>query len=230
MKISKKNLKELLFICCFSLIIGLVFNHFSPAGIPLIRIERQLIWESDSSLFAVNKEVKNDSISGQKNDPNMEKENNRKDLNRSDHQKTNDTTLIKTAQPTEKKNETVIKDSVKTGNEVPEKKTPTAILIEQAYKIYNSGIASFVDARIEFDFNQLHIKGAISIPWKKFDEYKSRLDNIPKNRMIVVYCDGRGCDESIEVAEKIIALGYSNVKVFYGGWVEWKEKEYPTEK
>lgn len=39
---------------------------------------------------------------------------------------------------------------------------------------------------------------------------------------LVVYCSGPSCPQSTTAAEKLVALGFSNVRVFEGGLEAWK--------
>ncbi|MFC1813269.1 rhodanese-like domain-containing protein [Thermodesulfobacteriota bacterium] len=66
-----------------------------------------------------------------------------------------------------------------------------------------------------------HIPTAISIPDRQFDEMKAEL---PKdlNKLLVFYCGGFKCKLSHKSAQKAIALGYTNVKVFSAGYPGWK--------
>jgi rhodanese-related sulfurtransferase len=106
--------------------------------------------------------------------------------------------------------------------------TPTAITLEQAYRLYNAGVL-FIDARMEAEYNFGHIKGAINLPFKKIDEHISKIGNLPKNTTLVTYCDGVGCDASIDLANRLVELGYTNVRIFYSGWNDWRDKNYPME-
>jgi rhodanese-related sulfurtransferase len=108
--------------------------------------------------------------------------------------------------------------------------TPTMVTRDQAHAYFDSGKALFIDARHEFDYNLGHIKGAISIPLNVYQTKKSVLDTIPKNRLLVAYCDGAECNSSIELSVKLAKEGYTDVKIFFGGWREWTESNLPIDK
>ncbi len=74
-----------------------------------------------------------------------------------------------------------------------------------------------LDVRTENEFADGHIPGAILIPDY---EIETRAENeLPdKEQLILVYC--RSGRRSKNAAEKLAALGYSNVKEF-GGIIEW---------
>jgi len=105
---------------------------------------------------------------------------------------------------------------------------PAAITLKQAYKFYNEKVL-FIDARDFVEYEIGHIKGAINLPYNEFDMYKSNLDAISKNTAIVAYCDGQECDLSILLSDKLFELGYSQVYIFWGGWIDWQLANYPIE-
>ena len=107
---------------------------------------------------------------------------------------------------------------------------PSMISREEARVLFDSSSAVFVDARHDFDYNLGHIKGAISVPLKDYDLKKGVLNGIPKNRIIIAYCDGAECNSSIELSVKLMKDGYRNVKIFFGGWREWVDANLPIEK
>jgi rhodanese-related sulfurtransferase len=103
-----------------------------------------------------------------------------------------------------------------------EQYAPSFISYEEALQYYTGGNAVFVDARHEFDYKLGHIKGSINIPLKELDEKMSLLASQPKDAILITYCDGAECNSSLELGTKLAAAGYSNVKIFFGGWNEWQ--------
>ena len=87
----------------------------------------------------------------------------------------------------------------------------------------------FIDARDESDFNAGHITNSINIPFDDFDNHKQKLQQIHKDKPTVIYCAGTECDLSHLLAKLLFEQGYKQVYVFFGGWVEWIDAEYPTE-
>lgn len=57
-----------------------------------------------------------------------------------------------------------------------------------------------------------------------------RSTNLPKNAEIVVYCGGPKCPQSRMAAEKLVKLGYENVRAYEGGPEEWKAAGLGVEK
>ncbi len=70
--------------------------------------------------------------------------------------------------------------------------------------------------------------GAINIPPGTVDERAPR--RIPdQTSEIVVYCTSPVCDASVEVGQRLLELGYRNVRHYPGGKNEWKEAGLPLE-
>ena len=109
-----------------------------------------------------------------------------------------------------------------------ESREPVAITLKQAYKLFNEKVL-FVDARDFVEYKISHIKGAISLPYYDFDKYKSVLDTIPLQTPLVAYCDGKECDLSIMLSDKLYEQGYGKVYIFYAGWNDWQNANYPVD-
>lgn len=103
-----------------------------------------------------------------------------------------------------------------------------AITLKQAYSLYNQNVL-FIDARDYVEYEIGHINNAVSLPYLDFDEYKTILDTIPKSKPIVAYCDGKDCDLSILLGDKLFESGYKEVYIFFGGWIDWQMANYPAE-
>jgi len=94
--------------------------------------------------------------------------------------------------------------------------------------------ALFIDARTKAEFDSVHVKGAINIPFEEFHakSVEGRAEvmrKYNKEGIIVVYCKGGKCEVSIDLAYEIAKLGFNSVNIYRGGIAEWKEKGYPTE-
>ncbi|WP_299885317.1 rhodanese-like domain-containing protein [uncultured Lacinutrix sp.] len=81
-----------------------------------------------------------------------------------------------------------------------------------------------LDSREPKEFNVSHLKGAICVGYDNFnlDSVTTQLPN--KNQKIVVYCSLGIRSETI--AERLKAVGYTNVENLYGGIFEWKNKNF----
>jgi rhodanese-related sulfurtransferase len=110
---------------------------------------------------------------------------------------------------------------------------PETITMELAKNLFERN-ALFIDARTKEEYDSLHVKGAINIPYEEFRN-KSVRDRIEimkkynKDGVIIVYCKGDKCEVSIDLAYEIARLGFNSVNIYRGGIKEWKEKGFPTQ-
>jgi len=85
-----------------------------------------------------------------------------------------------------------------------------------------------VDALAPMSFARSHLPGAINLPLEWVDDRGPR--KIPDLDLeVVVYCVDVDCDSSVLVAERLIELGYRNVRHYPGGKREWVEAGLPLE-
>lgn len=104
------------------------------------------------------------------------------------------------------------------------------IPLDEAEMLFFDRSAFFLDARLEDQFAEGHIEGALNLPW---DEFEQRFDqvmaDIPRETTLVTYCDGESCGLSKELAMALLAKGFTNVRVLVNGWTLWQEKNLPME-
>jgi rhodanese-related sulfurtransferase len=91
--------------------------------------------------------------------------------------------------------------------------------------------ALILDARPSVFFEQGHVPGSLNLARDDFARDYRRLSPVLQaatDKPIVVYCSGGECHDSRLVANALLTLGYSDVKVFTGGWEEWQAAGLPT--
>lgn len=106
---------------------------------------------------------------------------------------------------------------------------PLAIDVSQAADIFREGKAIFIDARHKDEFIQGHIPNAICIPFKELEKNPQLIANISKDALIVSYCGGIECELSKDLGFKMAEMGYSKVRIFFGGFREWTQNNMPSE-
>jgi rhodanese-related sulfurtransferase len=84
-----------------------------------------------------------------------------------------------------------------------------------------------VDARSREAHARERIPGAISLPHREMSAETTR--RIAKDRLVVAYCDGIGCNASTKGALKMAELGF-RTRELIGGLDWWKRDGHPTEK
>lgn len=88
------------------------------------------------------------------------------------------------------------------------------------YEDLSNGIEGIVvvDARSPERYAEGHVPGAISFPHRTISA--ESVKRLPKDALIVTYCDGIGCNGSTHAALKLAALGF-RVKEMIGGLDFW---------
>lgn len=88
---------------------------------------------------------------------------------------------------------------------------------EQVWERIDNGEAAVVDVRPQREFEAGHIDGAISMP---LDEVNTRLDELPDNRQVVVYCRGPFCTLAADAVRLLRKEGFDAVRLrdSYADW------------
>jgi rhodanese-related sulfurtransferase len=77
-----------------------------------------------------------------------------------------------------------------------------------------------IDALAPMSFAHSHLPGAINLPPDWVDERgPGRIPDLQTE--IVVYCSSSTCDSSVIVAERLVELGYRNVRHYQEGKSDW---------
>lgn len=83
-----------------------------------------------------------------------------------------------------------------------------------------------IDTRSREDYEARHIAGAVSLPYRTMNaETTARL---PKDKVMVTYCSGPGCNGSTKGALKLATMGF-RVKEMIGGLEYWMKEGGPVE-
>jgi rhodanese-related sulfurtransferase len=100
---------------------------------------------------------------------------------------------------------------------------PVPILLDEVQQLMTEG-GLLIDARTPELFEVGHIEGAISLPLVDIEDVLSDfIRRIDKDRIVVTYCSGFGCPDSFDLGMRLIEAGYSDVRVFEGGYPEWRD-------
>jgi rhodanese-related sulfurtransferase len=93
--------------------------------------------------------------------------------------------------------------------------------------------ALILDARPSVFFEQGHVPGALNLARDDFARDYRHLAPVLQpatDKPTIVYCSGGDCHDSRLVANALLSLGFSNVRVFTGGWEEWSKAGLPVSK
>jgi rhodanese-related sulfurtransferase len=101
---------------------------------------------------------------------------------------------------------------------------------ELRLKLERGDVFVLVDALAPMVYAHSHLPGAINIPPSDVDPTRLAKRIPDLGTEIVVYCANTECDDSVATAERLEALGYTNVKHYSGGKDEWKQLGLPLER
>lgn len=87
-----------------------------------------------------------------------------------------------------------------------------------------------LDARSSDLYLQEHLPSARNLPWGEIETLLEAFRaEVPVDQPLVAYCSGYGCEDSFHLAQRLMAEGYADVRVFEGGLPEWQDAGLPVE-
>lgn len=101
------------------------------------------------------------------------------------------------------------------------------ISIEQALNLIQNHKPLIIDARNENEYQISRIENSINLPAKNFESYIDYIFSLPKDTLIIIYCEGIHCQLSHQLAEKMLNFGFTNLNIMYEGIEGWKQKKLP---
>jgi rhodanese-related sulfurtransferase len=96
------------------------------------------------------------------------------------------------------------------------------------HKIERGDEFVLVDALPPLAYAASHLPGAISMP-PEYVTSRARRRIPDSHTEIVVYCASVTCDSSLVVADRLVELGYRNVRHYAEGKRDWLEAGLPLE-
>lgn len=111
----------------------------------------------------------------------------------------------------------------RTSNNASTTSLPKEISVSEAYTKYQQG-AFFIDVRTQEEWNEYHAPNTSLIP---LDQLPARLNELPKDREIVVVC--RSGNRSAQGRDILLGAGFTQVTSMAGGLSEWRASGYPIE-
>ena len=99
---------------------------------------------------------------------------------------------------------------------------PVEISVDLAHEMYQAGVF-VLDVRTQEEWDEYHAPNTTLIP---LDQLASRLNELPKDKEIVVVC--RSGNRSQQARDILLGAGF-NATSMAGGLKEWYASGYPTE-
>ena len=94
-------------------------------------------------------------------------------------------------------------------------------------RLRTGGAFQFWNVLSDVYFTGELITGSLRVPVDLVGREATKL-GLPKDAEIIVYCKDTGCPASGQAAEKLRALGFTNVRAYEGGLKAWKEAGHPV--
>jgi rhodanese-related sulfurtransferase len=104
----------------------------------------------------------------------------------------------------------------------------TLITRDELQAAIEAGTVTVIDALGGAYYDQQHLPGAIALVEADVAELAPSL--LPdRTAAIVTYCSNPGCNNSQQVANRLSALGFTNVRKYREGIQDWVEAGLPVE-
>lgn len=88
-----------------------------------------------------------------------------------------------------------------------------------------------LDVLPEENFEDEHISGARNVPFDDDQEFVEKVSSLVSARddYIVLYCAGGDCPASAKAARVLEKAGFTNVRAYEGGIIDWTQSSLPVE-
>jgi rhodanese-related sulfurtransferase len=200
--------KEILIIVSISILVALLFNTFSGKGLSLIRKEMIKIQAADSVLFPVSSSKIDSAFLIQP-----------------------DSSITKNIKVIAPLHERALRhpDSISNSLNKTSEAYYTIITLTQLQRLLKENRGFLIDARNDEDYNQGHIAKAKNIPALDVDKYFAELVTIPRDTLMLLYCNNADCHLSHLLADFLRDLEFKKIYIYEDGWDGWVKAGMPVD-
>jgi len=223
----KKIIFEMAIILTVSIGVALVFNYSRENGIPFFPKDKAELIIGDDILFDTTEfdttKIKADSMLVSKNI-------NIDSVIIKDTKQADSTLQAIDSSVKQKKQEENIDVSAIIKNAKKSKQSQFLIVTyEQMKKIIAHKDFLIIDARRPEQYQKSHIPNSINIfPLEEEGILIEKILSLPRDKTIIIYCDGGSCELSDEIATLLDNFGFKKFYIYEGGWEEWSKKQKTT--
>jgi rhodanese-related sulfurtransferase len=216
----KSVLRECAAITVLALFLSLVYNFCSPRGLSIIRTKVQKEVVSDSLLFQSPVAQQPLQIDSARPVPRA--------LARDTGAAPRDVRVV--APLHDKALQTGDSAAMAAAESDRKKQSGLKIVsLEQVRKLLASKRGIFLDARSADDYRKGHITGAHSMPAEDQDNNFPKLVRIPRDTLVVVYCNNNECHLGRTLIEFMRAMEFHNLVLYDDGWDGWTKAKMPVD-
>ena len=118
------------------------------------------------------------------------------------------------------------------GTQVKDDYFDKTVSFEQVEKLLDKKDVQFVDARSPEQYAEGHIGNAVNLfpLMEEQDELLIKVNELPHEKILIIYCDGGDCDLSHELAKILFEFGYKQTFLYQGGWEDWENRKLDKRK
>jgi rhodanese-related sulfurtransferase len=200
---KKSTSGEFVLILVMGCTLGVLYNAFSPKPIPLIPKTVEKVSVSDASLFPNGDAGSVTDVKGHSD--------------------------VKVIAPL---HERALKHPDSVAAIMPHqegKETTRIVTLEQFRRLMKEAKPLIIDGRDSTAYLKGHVKGARNIYGLEVDQYFERLALLPKDTLVIVYCNNPECHLGRMVAEFMGMIGFTKIYLYDDGWDGWEKARQPID-
>ena len=219
---TKRPLREVATVVALSVVLSFVYNSFSSKGLPLIRKEVGKEAVSDSVLFGTQDTAQNksprDSID-------------RSAGNVSAPPRVQPPDGSTSGEPPKKPPQKPARqtEDQPAGKHGEKPEVYRIISLEQMKRLLSGGHNVLFDARDTAAYRKGHIKGARNVPGLEAEEHFEEFVTIPRDTLILIYCNNPDCHLGRMLADFMGAIGFTKLYLYDDGWDGWEKAKMPVD-
>ena len=103
------------------------------------------------------------------------------------------------------------------------------ISLDQFKRLRGEKRGMLVDARTAEDYSVSRIPGAMNIPGEKVADHFEDVAELPRDTLVILYCNNPECHLGRVVAEFLTAIGFTNILLYDDGWDGWIAAKEPID-
>lgn len=209
MKNRHPVLREIAVVVFLSAGLALAYNAFTAKSLPLIRVAPVKVEVSDSALFSSADRVSRDTLPAAAPAP-------------------KDAGVVAPLHERALRNPDSAAQSVR--REKEEKDAALKIItLDQLKRLLAQHRGVLIDARSEDEFAKGHIRGAANIPALEVEKYFEQLVAVPRDTLVIIYCNNADCHLGRTLAEFMQTISFSNLVLYDEGWDGWTGAQMPVD-
>ena len=203
--------RDILFIVGFAAILALTVNAFSAKRVPLIRQTVDKISVGDEALFTALPP--------------------RADTARPDSSRPASAVQREKIRVVAPLHEQALKRAESTAVATPPSPASSLrmISLDQFTRLQRDSRPFVIDARDSAAYREGHVRGAHNAYGLAIEDYFDRLVPIPRDTLIVVYCNNPDCHLGRMVIQFMRDIGFTNMLLYDDGWDGWAKAKLPAD-